>query len=584
MYVLCLTIVICDSWLVTGGGGGGGSNKEQRMWTSHNEIGDTAFDAPLHFAHLYASDELMKMTQVDLLRPAHERQHDIGGDQSGEGCDESGSYIRNYDRKAAQQQQVHVLSPQLVRCVARGGSEGAVIWANVIPGHGYECMLDAMRRRGATMADTSRKKVNFQTAIGVPVVSDSVSGRICVLVMYARNRKLCLEKASEIAVMRSLLRIPNGTLQVFVPEDQGKKNDEFCETRRIMVRWFVMRDPSSIAAASEINQTTEGVFFDDRKPEPLVEEVKCDGISMPVILVEDGGNNGATIVVADNNNPVVDVYEDGNNEVWNFLNNPNDTFNFTTDFMNESASAPMNHEYCASENPKNSTSVLRNVLPSSPSAAAAGFSDGTYPLSGGSAASTTLPQSMQNGSFARLEEFAQSFLAMSVFDLADIWIPLPGANDMMLSHAATVACDHMNEDFISFHCLNCMVNIHAWDGCVGQAFSSANPVWGTDHATIVDFNRAVLFHQANIKTAFSMPIFARGHKVAGQSPTCILTFYSQTHVDQNQHVISFMNQTLNTLSSDATSGGLSSIVPKSDDSDQKPPAKVARIDKASVVS
>ena len=105
------------------------------MWTSHNEIGDTAFDAPLHFAHLYASDELMKMTQVDLLRPAHERQHDINGDQSGEGCDESGSYIRNYDRKAAQQQQVHVLSPQLVRCVAQSGSEGAVVWANVIPGH-----------------------------------------------------------------------------------------------------------------------------------------------------------------------------------------------------------------------------------------------------------------------------------------------------------------------------------------------------------------------------------------------------------------------------------------------------------------
>ena len=149
-----------------------------------------------------------------------------------------------------------------------------------------------------------------------------------------------------------------------------------------------------------------------------------------------------------------------------------------------------------------------------------------------------------------LENFSRSFLGMSMFDMADIWVPVDngystdnGGALPVLKHVSTVAHESQNEEFISFHCLNCMVAISSWDGCVGQAFASGLPIWSSDEQVIWDFNRATMFRQADIKTAFSYPVYFAG-SMRPKFPSCVVSFYSRSDMEPNETVMNFVSHTL----------------------------------------
>lgn len=84
----------------------------------------------------------------------------------------------------------------------------------------------------------------------------------------------------------------------------------------------------------------------------------------------------------------------------------------------------------------------------------------------------------------RLEEFASAFLGMSVFDLADVWIPdLNRSGDVRLNHLCSVSVADRNEG------LNCLMEvsqnlvIKARSGVIGKVYNSGNPIWGTNQVS-----------------------------------------------------------------------------------------------------
>ena len=82
----------------------------------------------------------------------------------------------------------------------------------------------------------------------------------------------------------------------------------------------------------------------------------------------------------------------------------------------------------------------------------------------------------------RLEEFAQAFLTMSVFEVADIWVPSPG-DGKNIHHISSVlpdddSCDNYALDY--FCQLSQNVVLQSWSGAVGRAYSSGNTIWSTN--------------------------------------------------------------------------------------------------------
>jgi len=159
----------------------------------------------------------------------------------------------------------------------------------------------------------------------------------------------------------------------------------------------------------------------------------------------------------------------------------------------------------------------------------------------------------------KLEEFVQAFLGISVFDIADVWMPnnrhitnttsnnttkstLSSLNahahstidstakqkslsstsnsnnsgeedeeeDVHLQHVSSHMKDPDNANLQAFSTLSTRATIKYWSGAVGRAFASGNPVWSCNENMITDVltdsNRAQAFDQACIKAALSVPV------------------------------------------------------------------------------
>jgi len=144
----------------------------------------------------------------------------------------------------------------------------------------------------------------------------------------------------------------------------------------------------------------------------------------------------------------------------------------------------------------------------------------------------------------RLEEFASAFLGMSVFDLADVWIPdLNRSGDVRLNHLCSVSVADRNEG------LNCLMEvsqnlvIKARSGVIGKVYNSGNPIWGTNQDIIFDRERAEAFTRANVKTMFAVPIYSPNNA----NPCGVFCCYSLIRNDQVPFLLKFVQQALRTL-------------------------------------
>ena len=83
----------------------------------------------------------------------------------------------------------------------------------------------------------------------------------------------------------------------------------------------------------------------------------------------------------------------------------------------------------------------------------------------------------------RLEEFTSAFLGLSVFDVADVWVPITNAyGNVSLYNVFAVSSAGVNETNVvrNFKNLSRNTVITAWSGAVGRAQCSGNPVWSTN--------------------------------------------------------------------------------------------------------
>jgi hypothetical protein len=87
----------------------------------------------------------------------------------------------------------------------------------------------------------------------------------------------------------------------------------------------------------------------------------------------------------------------------------------------------------------------------------------------------------------RLEEFAEAFLEVSVFDVAEVWIPIGDDSDYLGQVTAVTSTD-TNPILNQFVQLTEKIMVKSWSGAVGRAFATGNPVWNADLVS-VEFNR-----------------------------------------------------------------------------------------------
>jgi len=87
----------------------------------------------------------------------------------------------------------------------------------------------------------------------------------------------------------------------------------------------------------------------------------------------------------------------------------------------------------------------------------------------------------------RLEEFSSAFLAMSVFDIADFWVPSMSSTDNSpnLHHVFSLSSDENNSSLNYFKSASRSTIIKGWSGAVGRAFCSGNPVWSADMVSVL---------------------------------------------------------------------------------------------------
>jgi len=143
----------------------------------------------------------------------------------------------------------------------------------------------------------------------------------------------------------------------------------------------------------------------------------------------------------------------------------------------------------------------------------------------------------------RLEEFASAFLGMSVFDAADIWIPMTGESMDVLSHVTSITTSAGGDALSNFSLLSEGLAIQSWSGAVGRAFASGNPVWTSNKHIFVDKERVTAFAITNIQSVVAIPIMSPGTV----TPVCVFSCYSLVKSDPVPFVLRFVQQALRLL-------------------------------------
>ena len=138
----------------------------------------------------------------------------------------------------------------------------------------------------------------------------------------------------------------------------------------------------------------------------------------------------------------------------------------------------------------------------------------------------------------RLEEFLFAFLGLSSFDLADVWIYSPDC-DALQQFTSVTETGSLSE----FQSESTSAQIQTWEGAIGRAFASGDPVWTSDPNEFQDSHRATVFASSGIRTVLAVPVFStqRSH------PACVVACYALVPSRSVAFVLRFVQQALRLL-------------------------------------
>lgn len=396
----------------------------------------------------------------------------------------------------------HVLSPRLVDAIS---STTQVVWANT------------MKQEGLI----GRSDIRLQTAVGMPVAMDS-EGNMCIVVMFSPNNIQSTDDAMEylqsISFSATSSSIPC-LLPVFDPNASNLRQLPHADR--------VREHPDANTLGEGV--TARFVSFGDLHPQQNGRRAISDqpevhsshelstapkdtfGIPMLPSFAELGNSNP-------NLDASVDVFDEASYGIWSTImessNGESQSSGGTFDFQ-----GPLQDD--------NRHSGQGSIMPD-PSL------------------QVILPNksSMSSARIERLEEFCHAFLGMSVFDLADVWVPASedGYPDC-LRHVMSVSSTDSIEALNNFKRISERALIKFWTGGVGRAYSSGNPVWSAQPNVFVDAGRATAFEMAKVKTVLAVPVFSGKRAL----PTCVVSCYSLVRSSSVPFVLRFVQQALRLL-------------------------------------
>jgi hypothetical protein len=333
-----------------------------------------------------------------------------------------------------------------------------------------------------------RSDIPLNTAVGMPVAIDGM-GNMCVVVMFSPND---IESTDD--AVQYLQSISQSATSSSIP----------CLLPVVDPR-FVGRLPPPSAVAGR-NSLGKGVVvkcvplnqLDWKTQEAEVTSAPIDTYGIP--MLPDFGND------------VLDIFDDASYGIWSTIM---DTEGVWSDALMDSMAQ------MGGDDP----SSLCNVV-----------SEPTLQV--------VLAQkaSLSDARRIRLEEFCHGFLGMSVFDIADIWVPAGDEQPDCLRHVTTVLGEK-NPVLEGFERSSVNALIQVFTGAVGRAYSSREPVWSVNSSGFVDPARAEAFQAAQIRTALAVPVFQRG----SDTPTCIVACYSLVHIPVVPFTLKFVQQALRLL-------------------------------------
>ena len=363
-------------------------------------------------------------------------------------ADEEENYVQQINEDAEEDTSVppnslvttkkHVLSPLLVDAISRTAQ---VVWAHTKKQEGL----------------TGRSDMRLQTAVGMPVAIDG-NGNMCVVVMFSPNNISSTDDALE--YLQSISRSATSTsipslLPAFDPKQGLVSLPHHHDTNEIIP---LLSQPS-MADGSVI---TRFVSLDDAPvgggqlhvPEvhsnhELANAPKdCFGIPMlPSVTMLEGNGNGHENLAG------TEVFDEASYGVWSTIMENADQQVLGSDLLDtDDANLKMLSGIYGTQEQETTSPIYAINRPT-----------------------------MEKERLDRLEEFAAAFLDVSVFDYAEVWVPIGEQAGYLGQVTSIVSSDSkLNHSLLEFEEASEKMLIKFWSGAVGRAFSSGNPVWSTN--------------------------------------------------------------------------------------------------------
>lgn len=452
----------------------------------------------MRFLQLYTSKSF-DSRRNDLLKPETEEEED----------ELSLTNTKADEKKSSIQK--HVLSPMLVNAIAKNSQ---VVWAN------------CQKQEGLL----GRSDMRLQTAVGMPVAMDS-SGNMCIVVMFSpknvSSNKDAIEFIKLVSQGAASTKIP-----CLLPVVDSNQNKLAYNPKR---------------------------FHDWQQNESHSEE------SMYIDLSHGHGNGHGhgqlEMIMNENNNSSTTSSSSNNNDALHELALlPKDQYgipilpefavlNTDDEKRRLGVSSHPSEEMSDANEFDSATFGLWSTIMNSPKingqpTTKQDVSITTFSLSQQAPVPTQI-DFMNSERQQRLEEFVSAFLGLSVFDLADVWVPVTAADGSTSIHnvfAVASSETSSSSAVINFRNLSKRTIIKGWSGAVGRAQCSGHAVWSTNQDIITDCSRKDAFIAANIKTALAVPIYSHSKR-----PTCVLCFYSMVASNSETFILKFLQHALRSL-------------------------------------
>jgi hypothetical protein len=342
------------------------------------------------------------------------------------------------DTASTADQNQHVLSPLLVDAISKTAQ---VVWAHT-------------RKKEGLLG---RSDIRLQTAVGMPVAVDG-NGNMCVVVMFSPNNIQSTDDAMEYlqSISRSATSdsIPS-LLPAFDPKQglvslphHNPSNQVIplltspCMSDGVTTRFVSLDDAIGSAALSVPEVHSDHDLANAPKD--------CFGIPMLPSVAELEGTGNTTFANVQGAT-VSDAFDEASYGVWSTIM---ETFgeNPETDGILDEDGAEQTLNFPTTE-----------------------ASDPVYAVD-----RPVMPQDRKD----RLEEFASAFLEVSVFDVAEVWVPIAGQSDF-LGQVTSISSTDSNQALNEFTRMSEKILIKCWSGAIGRAFSSGNPVWSANQVSVV---------------------------------------------------------------------------------------------------